>query len=72
MQEEKSPHVKLSHFLKNLSFEGNSLGLGTCEIFFRTVGLLIEESLHSKERNLLPLTQKRLASAPNLLIQTSR
>ena len=71
MQEEKSPDVKLSHFLKNLSFRGNSLGLGTCEIF-RTVGLLIEESLHSKERNLLPLTQKRLASAPNFLIKTSR
>ena len=31
MQEEKSPDVKHSHFLKNLSFGGNSLGLGTCE-----------------------------------------
>ena len=32
MQEEKSPDVKHSHFLKSLSFGGNSLGLGTCEI----------------------------------------
>lgn len=32
MQEEKSPDVKHSHFLKNLSFGGNPLGLGTCKI----------------------------------------
>ena len=32
MQEEKSPDVKHSHFLKNLSFGENPLGLGTCKI----------------------------------------
>ena len=32
MQEEKSPDVKHSHFLKNLSFGVNPPGLGTCEI----------------------------------------
>ena len=53
MQEEKSLDVKHSH-LSVLG--GNPLRLRTCENLgkYGTVGLLIEESWHSKERNLVP------------------
>ena len=35
--------------------------------FFRTVVLLIEEYWHSKKRNLMPLTQKKVGKYTKLL-----
>ena len=72
MQEEKSPDTKLSHVLKNLSFGGNLLGWEPVKSSLELLGFLLKNPGTLERETPCLWLKKRLSSAPNFLIQTSR